>query len=212
MGWLPGAAVGGRRDGAAARATLLNLKSSVNANSSKGLNSNRLFRTSWASNLLLLHRHTACTCSCPSFSCCSLERGYLPALTCKTRASFDIFLALFFLSLALLSFFFSHATRRVDWHRVLTPRQPISCPILLRCFSCFCVALHGYRFAVLAVCFLNPFIKGATAFFAVAVNMIFRLRFSLFKYPVVHVQRGNICGVCVQAVTVAWEILVDTFL
>lgn len=37
--------------------------------------------------------------------------------------------------------------------------------------------------AVLAVCFLNPFIKGATAFFAVAVNMIFRLRFSLFKIP-----------------------------
>lgn len=48
--------------GPSARATLLNLKSSVNANSSKGLNSNRLFRTSWAaSNLsspapsLLLH-------------------------------------------------------------------------------------------------------------------------------------------------------------
>lgn len=119
----------------------------------------------------------------------------------------------FFLSLALLSFFFSHATRRVDWHRVLTPRQPISCPILLRCFSCFscspsscfCVALHGYRFAVLAVCFLNPFIKGATAFFAVAVNMIFRLRFSLFKYPVVHAYRGHIAAsVCKELLLLEW--------
>lgn len=137
---------------------------------------------------LLLHRRSSCTCSCPCSSFTSFERGYLPALTCKTRASFDIFSSAFFFfcSLALLSFFFSHATRRVAWHRVLTPRQPISCPnllVILFCSSCCCVALHGYRFAVLAVCFLNPFIKGATAFFAVAVNMIFRLRFSLFQIP-----------------------------
>lgn len=43
---------GRQEEGTAARATLLNLKSSVNANSSKGLNSNRLFRTSWAARNL----------------------------------------------------------------------------------------------------------------------------------------------------------------
>lgn len=178
---------------------MLNLKSSVNANSSKGLNSNRLFRTSWASNLSTSCRSIPAAAP-PSSSFCSsssLERGYLPALTCKTRASFDIFLAGFFL--AFLFFFFSHATRRVDWHRILTPRQPISCPILLMLpllllrlqlllLLLLLLSTDTGSLAVLAVCFLNPFIKGATAFFAVAVNMIFRLRFSLFKIP---------CSACV---------------
>lgn len=65
--------------GPSARATLLNLKSSVNANSSKGLNSNRLFRTSWAaSNLsspapsLLLHLQLSRRTPRSSGAICSL--------------------------------------------------------------------------------------------------------------------------------------------